>query len=121
MEISNPRQKAFVLDGKAFDKKPVVGHILREVKHNLSRLNSTFTELKIDGELFEVEMTRAEFERITRELLQTMRMVDKLKSRCRTTIDYIVCVGGSSSMSQVRAAFAKSNSRIFEWRTHHEL
>lgn len=32
MEISNPNQKTFTLDGKSFDKKQIVGHILREVK-----------------------------------------------------------------------------------------
>ena len=93
--------------------------VATNVKHTLSRLDKAFAELELDDEYFEVEVTRAEFERITRELLQeTMRMVDKLKSRCRTKIDYVVCVGGSSNMPQVRAAFEKNypdiEIRLFE-------
>ena len=80
-----------------------------DVKHNLSRQTKAFVELEIDDDYFEVEVTRAEFEKITSELLQeTMRMVDKLESNCATNIDYIVCVGGSSNMPQVRKAFEKN-------------
>ena len=38
----------------------------------------------------------------------TMRMVDRLITKCATKIDYIVCVGGSSNMPQVKEAFKKN-------------
>ena len=79
-----------------------------EVKHNLSRQTKAFVELEIGDDYFEIEVTRDEFEKITSELLQeTMRMVDKLESNA-PKIDYIVCVGGSSNMPQVREAFKKN-------------
>lgn len=78
-------------------------------KHNLSRMDKFISDIEIDGEIYDIEITRAEFEKITSELLQeTMRMVDKLKRGCATNIDYIVCVGGSSNMPQVRKAFEKN-------------
>ena len=78
-------------------------------KHNLSRMEQFISDIEIDDEIYDIEITRAEFERITAELLQeTMRMVDKLKQKCATKIDYIVCVGGSSNMPQVRKAFEKN-------------
>ena len=77
-------------------------------KHNLSRLEKTFLTIELD-DYYDIEITRAEFERTTSELLQdTMRMVDNLKSKCAAKIDYIVCVGGSSNMPQVRKAFEKN-------------
>lgn len=78
-------------------------------KHNLSRMKKFVSDIEIDDEIYDIEITREEFEKITFELLQeTMRLVDKLKSNCATKIDYIVCVGGSSNMPQVRKAFEKN-------------
>ena len=78
-------------------------------KHNLSRRDIFIGDIEIEDEIYDFEITRAEFEKITSELLQeTMRMADKLKSKCATKIDYIVCVGGSSNMPQVRKAFEKN-------------
>lgn len=78
-------------------------------KHNLSERREFIADIEIDGEIYDLEITRAEFEKITSELLQqTMRMVDKLISKCASPIDYIVCVGGSSNMPQVRKAFEKN-------------
>lgn len=86
--------------------------ILKEAikaKHYLSQLEKYSSYIEIGGEDYDFEITRAEFERITSELLQeTMRMVDKLKSKCSQKIDYIVCVGGSSNMPQVGKAFKKN-------------
>lgn len=80
-----------------------------DAKHNLSRLDKFVSDIMIDDEIYDIEITRTEFERITSELLQeTMRLVDKLKSNCSGKIDYIVCVGGSSNMPQVRKAFKKN-------------
>lgn len=90
-----------------------------KAKHDLSRLEKYSSYIEIGGEDYDFEITRAEFEKITSELLQeTMRMVDRLKNNCSTKIDYIVCVGGSSNMPQVRKAFEKNypsiEIRIFE-------
>ena len=84
-----------------------------EVKHTLSQLKKWGGDLEIGDELYDIEITRKEFERATSELLQdTMRMVDKLISKCATKIDYIVCVGGSSNMPQVKEAFKKNYPHI---------
>lgn len=75
-------------------------------KHNLSRMERFITDVETGGETYDIEITRAEFEKATSELLQeTMRLVDELVSKCASPIDYIVCVGGSSNMPQVRKAF----------------
>lgn len=80
-----------------------------KAKHDLSRLERYSSFIEIGGDDYDFEITRTEFEKITEELLQeTMRVVDKLKSKCATEIDYIVCVGGSSNMPQVRKAFEKN-------------
>ena len=79
------------------------------IKHDLSTLDKVASIIDLDGDLYDFEITRAEFEKISAELLQeTMRMVDKIKRNCSTKIDYIVCVGGSSNMPQVRKAFEKN-------------
>ncbi|MBR2775047.1 MAG: Hsp70 family protein [Selenomonadaceae bacterium] len=86
-----------------------------KVKHDLSRLENALLTVEIEDELYDIEITRAEFEKITSELLQeTMHMVDKLKSNCMTKIDHIICVGGSSNMPQVRKAFEKNYPDIGE-------
>lgn len=79
------------------------------VKHTLSRLEKICSEVEVDGEIYDFEITRQEFEKHSAELLQaTMKMVDKLKEQFGGKIDYIVCVGGSSNMPQVKAAFQKN-------------
>ncbi len=90
-----------------------------KAKHQLSRLERYESYVEVGGDDYDFEITRAEFEKITSELLQdTMRMVDKLKQNCSTKIDYIVLVGGSSNMPQVRKAFEKNypgiEIKIFE-------
>ena len=78
------------------------------VKHNLSRLEKVISEVEVDGEIYDFEITRREFEKNSAELLQaTMKMVEKLKNSYGGKIDYIVCVGGSSNMPQVKAAFQR--------------
>lgn len=80
-----------------------------EIKHTLSRLTKWSGDIEIGDELYDIDITRKEFERATSELLQdTMHMVDKLISKCATKIDYIVLVGGSSNMPQVKEAFKKN-------------
>ena len=78
------------------------------VKHTLSRLEKVSSEVEVDGDICEFEITRQEFEKNSAELLQsTFKMVDKLKEKFGGKIDYIVCVGGSSNMPQVKAEFQK--------------
>ena len=78
------------------------------VKHTLSRLEKVFSEVEVDGDIYSFEITRQEFEKNSAELLQsTFKMVDKLKEQFGGKIDYIVCVGGSSNMPQVKAEFQK--------------
>lgn len=80
-----------------------------DVKHNLSRLTEYSSQVEIDGEIYDFEITRRDFEKKSSELLQsTMSMVDKLKRKFGGRLDYIVCVGGSSNMPQVKAAFKKN-------------
>ncbi len=80
-----------------------------DVKHTLSRREQYRSYIGIGGEDYDFEITRAEFEKVTSELLQeTMRVVDNLKRKCTRKIDYIVCVGGSSNMPQVRKAFEEN-------------
>ncbi|MBR3498165.1 MAG: Hsp70 family protein [Selenomonadaceae bacterium] len=80
-----------------------------DVKHTLSRRDRYRSYIEIGGEDFDFEITRAEFEKVTAELLQaTMTVVDNLKRKCSRKIDYIVCVGGSSNMPQVRKAFEEN-------------
>ncbi len=79
------------------------------VKHTLSRLEKVESEVEIAEDIYDFEITRQEFEKNSAELLQaTMKMVDKLKDQFGGKIDYIVCVGGSSNMPQVKAAFQKN-------------
>ena len=80
-----------------------------DAKHNLSDTMKFIADIEIDDEIYDIEITRAEFEKITAELLlETMRMVDRLKNKSATKIDYVVLVGGSSNMPQVRKAFEKN-------------
>lgn len=79
-----------------------------KAKHNLSRLEKVSSEVEVDDEVYDFEITRKEFEKNSSELLQsTLRMVDKLQNQFGGKIDYIVCVGGSSNMPQIKAAFQK--------------
>ena len=66
-------------------------------------------EVEVGESVFDIEITRKDFERKTFELLkETMDMVDCLINQFGSKIDYIVCVGGSSNMPQVKAAFQKN-------------
>jgi len=79
-----------------------------DAKHTLSNLEKVIGEVEVDGEVYDFEITRQEFEKHSAELLQaTMKMVANLKEKFGGKIDYIVCVGGSSNMPQVKAAFQK--------------
>ena len=83
------------------------------VKHNLSRLEKVSSEVEVGDEIYDFEVTRAEFEKNSSELLQaTLKMVDKLKNQYGGKIDYIVCVGGSSNMPQIREAFQREYPNI---------
>lgn len=79
-----------------------------KIKFSLSRLNSAKAGIRISRKLYSVAVTREEFERASFEILQsTMKIVDNMKRKFNGKIDYIVCVGGSSNMPQVRNFFEK--------------
>ena len=77
-----------------------------QAKHILSDQPTARVSVNISGKTHSCVITTIEFEQATAEILQsTMSIANKLISDCSTKIDYIVCVGGSSYMPQVRKAF----------------
>ena len=80
-----------------------------QTKHNLSKEPTVRASTFISGKTHSCLITDDEFERETAEILQnTMSMVREMMRRCDTKIDYIVCVGGSSNMPQVKKALENS-------------
>ena len=92
--------------------KRAESNILKEAidcKHTLSDLEKFVGPVEVGDSVFDIEITRKDFERKSFELLkETMAMVDRLINQFGGKIDYIVCVGGSSNMPQVKAAFQKN-------------
>lgn len=79
------------------------------VKHILSSQQVARASVLIAGKTHSCVITIDEFEHATSEILQsTMEIVDHMVKKCSHKIDYIVCVGGSSNMPQVRKAFEKN-------------
>lgn len=75
-------------------------------KHNLSSQDSARVSVVLNGRSHSCVITKEEFERATESILnRTMGLVGTLMRKCQTEVDYIVCVGGSSNMPQVRKAF----------------
>lgn len=84
-----------------------------QAKHILSNQPTARVSVNISGKTHSCVITVEEFERATADNLQnTMSVVNKLVKNCGTKIDYIVCVGGSSNMPQVKKAFEKSYPAI---------
>lgn len=79
-----------------------------KAKHFLSDRQRARVSVNISGKTHACVITVDEFERATAEILQsTMNIVKGMMKKCSTTIDYIVCVGGSSNMPQVKKAFER--------------
>jgi molecular chaperone DnaK len=84
-----------------------------QAKHILSRQQTARVSVLIAGRTHSCVITSEEFERSTAEILQdTMSIVDNLMRKNNSRADYIVCVGGSSNMPQVRKAFEKEYPTI---------
>ncbi len=82
-------------------------------KHNLSSQASARVSVMINGRNYACVITREEFEYATEPILnRTMELVESLIQKCQTKVDYIVCVGGSSNMPQVRKAFERRYPNI---------
>lgn len=74
-------------------------------KHILSDQQMARVSVLISGKTHTCVITVDEFEKATSEILQsTMSIVQKMIQKC-SSIDYIVCVGGSSNMPQVKKFF----------------
>ena len=83
------------------------------VKENLSTLEKAQARVNIKGRTYTCMITREEFEQATKELMQTiLKMVREMVQNCSSKIDYIVCVGGSSNMPQVKQMLQKDNPDI---------
>ncbi|MDO5132836.1 MAG: Hsp70 family protein [Eubacteriales bacterium] len=84
-----------------------------EVKHILTTRPSARATVSIAGKTYSCVITAEEFEEATAELLQnTMTIVKELIRKCNAQIDYIVCVGGSSNMPQIRKSFEQQYPEI---------
>ena len=82
-------------------------------KEMLTRNNVARAQLMVDGRILSCVITREEFECITAELLnKTIDMVEKLIKESSCDIDYIVCVGGSSNMPQIKNVLTKKYPSI---------
>ena len=77
-------------------------------KHTLSSQPSARVSVVINGRSHSCVITAEEFENATESILnRTMDLAKSLIQKCHTNVDYIVCVGGSSNMPQVRKAFER--------------
>lgn len=93
------------------------------VKHDLSdpMKKRAFARVELNGRIYSIPITRAEFDELTMHLLQKtfeclQGVYDKNKASCQ--IDEIICVGGSSNMLQVEEGllkqFPQCRIRIYE-------
>ncbi|TPF96427.1 hypothetical protein EP30_07820 [Bifidobacterium sp. UTCIF-39] len=81
-----------------------------QVKWELSDKDTATSVLCLsNGETYEIDVTRAKFEGITRDLLErTMAKVDEVIAKVDGgQVQRIVCVGGSSNMPQVKEAMQR--------------
>jgi len=88
-----------------------------ELKRALTNTQSRVVPLQFAGATASVELTREDFERVTRDLLEnTLRYTDRTLATFATktgvadaagTIDEVLLVGGSSKMPMVAAALAE--------------
>jgi len=90
------------------------------IKEKLSNVEADRVQVTIAGKVYACIITREEFDGATLELLDsTMDMVEAMVFRnIGVKIDYMVCVGGSSNMPQVREAlqgrFRYAQVKVFE-------
>ncbi len=77
---------------------------IMDCKHDLSIYNETGFHITVEGASYAVELTRQEFNEATNDLLQkTLDLTKKIiEENPNNTPDYIILVGGSSNMPQVK-------------------
>lgn len=93
-----------------FGKEPsweLLERLLREArvyKEDLTEMDAINDEMLIEGEYLPIEITRKEFEDLTRPLLEkSMERLKRLLNRNRDRkIDHVILTGGSSYMPQVK-------------------
>lgn len=84
-----------------------------QAKHILSSQQTARISVNIAGKTHSCVITVNEFENATTDILQsTLSIVKNLVRKCQSTIDYIVCVGGSSNMPQIKKAFEENYPHI---------
>jgi molecular chaperone DnaK len=77
-----------------------------KAKHILSNQSSARVSIIIAGKTHSCVITTEEFEKATADILNsTIKMSARMVEKCNDPIDYVVCVGGSSNMPQVKKAF----------------
>ena len=85
-----------------------------EAKHSLSEVEVKNVRIEMDGMVYKVSVTRADFEAMTKYLLdETINLlVDVYKRNINScNITDVICVGGSSLMPQVYEAISKALPR----------
>jgi molecular chaperone DnaK (HSP70) len=92
-----------------------------DIKRSLSRLEAKGHSMSFDGGKARVELTRAQFERMTADLLdrtfqKTRRTLDVAREKGVTAFDQVLLVGGSSRMPAVAAGLRERFG--FEPRLH---
>ncbi|MFB9964129.1 Hsp70 family protein [Sinosporangium siamense] len=100
-EVSDP------LDNKQTEQD--LRRLAEDLKKTLSSRMKHAVRVMHEGRVTSVEMSRAEFESVTRHLLDrtiaiTRRTLETARSRGVTEFDHLVLVGGSSKMPAVAAA-----------------
>lgn len=82
-------------------------------KHILSKQTIARVSVPIAGKNHTCVITVEEFEQATSSILQnTMNIVENMMKKCSSKVDFIVCVGGSSNMPQVRKALMQMYPNI---------
>lgn len=83
------------------------------VKHILTTQQNARVTVKVGGRICSCVISLQEFEEASSSLMNsTLKMVEQLLEKNNTNVDYIVCVGGSSNMPQVRKNLEKKYPNI---------
>jgi molecular chaperone DnaK len=114
--VSLIKQKLSQKFGLSFEDSYLFEEIRKkavEAKHALSKLDRTRIVVIYNGQSYSCLITADEFEKMSYSLLKsTMDMVNNVITKNKVQIDYIVCVGGSSNMPQIKNAFSANYPNI---------
>lgn len=102
------REKAQDLDFDPETESKIRERAIR-AKHILSNQPTAKVSVMVRGKTYSCVISVEEFEAATAGVLRsTMDMVEALMKKQGNKVDYIVCVGGSSNMPQIRKTFEKN-------------